>query len=159
MRRGCYVNCVSALGSSPLLLLDARTSELHRSRGMLRALSTEMRYWLLTSGPYLGFFVWGQTPQTFTGISRIQTGFLVRRFVFTPISFPGGGNCPPCPPAMYGPEHADRSQTSHGKSAHTSRGSYHYSTKNSLLASKRKCGNKKIWFIDETTTSSWLPKR
>ena len=46
-----------------------------------------------------------QTPQTFTGISRIQTGFLVGRFVFTPISFPGGGNCPPLPPppAMYGP--------------------------------------------------------
>ena len=49
------------------------------------------------------FCLQGQTPQTFTGISRIQTGFLVGRFVFTPISFPGGGNCPPCPPAMYGP--------------------------------------------------------
>ena len=42
------MNCVSALGSSPLLLLDARTSELRRLRGTLRALSTEMRYWLLT---------------------------------------------------------------------------------------------------------------
>ena len=39
------------------------------------------------------FCLRGQTPQTFTGISRIQTGFLVGRFVFTPISFPGGGNC------------------------------------------------------------------
>ena len=41
-----------------------------------------------SSGPYLGFFVCGgklrlrgQTPQTFTGISRIQTGFLVKRYV------------------------------------------------------------------------------
>ena len=46
------------------------------------------------------FCLRGQTPQTFTGISRIQTGFLVGRFVFTPISFPGGGNCPPCPPPL-----------------------------------------------------------
>ena len=51
---------------------------------------------LLFSGPYLGFFVCGgklrlreQTPQTFTGISRIQTGF-------SPL--------PPPPPAMYGPD-------------------------------------------------------
>ena len=61
-------------------------------------------------GPYLGFFVFGgklrlrgQTPQTFTGISRIQTGFLVKHYVKKKISFPGGGNCPPCPPAMYVP--------------------------------------------------------
>ena len=40
------------------------------------------------SGPYLGFFVCGgklrlrgQTPQTFTGISLIQTGFLVKHYV------------------------------------------------------------------------------
>ena len=62
------------------------------------------------SGPYLGFFVCGgklrlrgQTPQTFTGISRIQTGFLVEHYVRKKNSFPGGGNCPLCPPAMYGP--------------------------------------------------------
>ena len=42
------------------------------------------------------FCMRGQTPQTFTRISRIQTGFLVGRFVS--ISFPGGGNCPPAPP-------------------------------------------------------------
>ena len=48
VRRGCYVNCVSALGNSPLLLLDARTSKLRRSQDMLREVSTEMRYWLLT---------------------------------------------------------------------------------------------------------------
>ena len=30
------------------------------------------------------FCLRGQTPQTFTGISRTQTGFLVGRFVFTP---------------------------------------------------------------------------
>ena len=61
-------------------------------------------------GPYLGFFVCGgklrlrgQTPQTFTGISRIQTGS--NTMLEKKISFPGGGNCPPpCPPAMYGPE-------------------------------------------------------
>ena len=57
------------------------------------------------SGPYLGFFVcrgklrlWGQTPQTFTGIFCIQTGFLVKHYVRKKISFHGGGNCPPCPP-------------------------------------------------------------
>ena len=27
------------------------------------------------------FCLWGQTPQTFTGISRIQTGFLVKHYV------------------------------------------------------------------------------
>jgi len=30
------------------------------------------------------FCLQGQTPQTLTGISRIQTGFLVGRFVFSP---------------------------------------------------------------------------
>ena len=68
----------------------------------------------LTPGPHLGFFVCGgelrvrrQTPQTFTGISRIQTGFLVKHYVRKKIGFPGGGNFPPCPPppAMYDPEH------------------------------------------------------
>ena len=38
-----------------------------------------------------------QTPQTFTGISRIQTGFLVKHYVTKKISFPGGGNCTPPP--------------------------------------------------------------
>ena len=42
----------------------------------------------------------GQTPQTFTGISRVQTGFLVKHYVRKKkISSPGGGNCPPpCSP-------------------------------------------------------------
>ena len=30
------------------------------------------------------FCLRGQTPHTFTGVSRMQTGFLVGRFVFTP---------------------------------------------------------------------------
>ena len=30
------------------------------------------------------FCLRGQTPHTFSGVSRIQTGFLVGRFVFTP---------------------------------------------------------------------------
>ena len=44
------------------------------------------------------FCQWGQTPQTFTGIYRIQTGFIVKHYVRKEISFPGGGNCPPAPP-------------------------------------------------------------
>ena len=43
------------------------------------------------------FCLRGQTPQTFTGISRIQTGFLVKHYVRKKNSFPGGGKCPPCP--------------------------------------------------------------
>ena len=40
---------------------------------------------MASTGPYVGFFcLLGQTPHTFTGVSRIQTGFLVARFVFTP---------------------------------------------------------------------------
>ena len=42
--KGMLCNCVSALGNSPLLLLDAQTSELRRSQDTLRAVSTEMRY-------------------------------------------------------------------------------------------------------------------
>ena len=52
-----------------------------------------------------------QTPQTFTGISRIQTGFLVEHYrLEKKISFPGGDNCPPAPPppAMYGPAVVNR---------------------------------------------------
>ena len=39
---------------------------------------------IVISEPYLGFFLsmGGQTSHTFTGVSRIQTGFLVGRFVF-----------------------------------------------------------------------------
>ena len=50
------------------------------------------------------FCLRGQTPQTFTGISRIQTGFLVKHYVRKK-SFPGGDNCPPppAPTAMHGP--------------------------------------------------------
>ena len=55
---------------------------------------------IMITGPYLGFFcLRGQTAQTITGISRIQSGFLVKHYVRKKnISFPGGGNCPPCPP-------------------------------------------------------------
>ena len=63
------------------------------------------------TGLYLGFFVCGgklrlqgQTPQTFTGISRIQTGFLVKHYVRKKKVFLAGATAPPpCPPAMYGP--------------------------------------------------------
>ena len=41
---------------------------------------TEMNAY--TAGPYLGFFVCGGKLRT--GVSRMQTGFLVERFVFTP---------------------------------------------------------------------------
>ena len=40
-------------------------------------------------GPYLGFFACG--------------GKLHKHYVRKKNSFPGGGNCPLCPPAMYGP--------------------------------------------------------
>ena len=46
----------------------------------------------------------GQTPQTFTGISRIQTGFLVKHYVRKKKVFLAGATAPPAPPAMYGPE-------------------------------------------------------
>ena len=57
-------------------------------------------------GPYLGCFVCGgklrlrgQTPQTFTGISRIQTGFLVKHYVRKKkLVFLAGATAPPAPP-------------------------------------------------------------
>ena len=52
------------------------------------------------------FCLQGQTPQTFTGISRIQTGFLVKHYVRKKKVFLAGATappCPPCPPTMYGP--------------------------------------------------------
>ena len=59
---------------------------------------------LLFSGPYLGFFVCGgklrlreQTPQTFTGISRIQTGFLVKHYVRKKKLFSWRGQLPAPP--------------------------------------------------------------
>ena len=63
---------------------------------------------LLCSGLYLGFFVcggklrlWGQTPQTFTGISRIQTGFLVKHYVRKKkLVFLAGATAPHAPPPL-----------------------------------------------------------
>ena len=40
------------------------------------------------------FCLRGQTPQTFKGISRIQTGFLVKHYVRKKISFPGRATAP-----------------------------------------------------------------
>ena len=49
------------------------------------------------TGPYLGFFSAGAN----SGISRIQTGFLGGRFVFTPTRFSWRGF--PAPPLLYPP--------------------------------------------------------
>ena len=74
-------------------------------------IDTVITFWAVPST----FCLRGQTLHTFTGVSHIQTGFLVGRFVFTPtqkvffktfketnhtdgistlFSFPSGGNCP-----------------------------------------------------------------
>ena len=45
-------------------------------------LSEQDRNQLFRAVPRM-FCLRGQTPHTFTGVSRIQTGFLVGRFVFT----------------------------------------------------------------------------
>ena len=52
----------------------------------LNKVSLEDIYFMFTSpGPYLGFFcLRGQTLHTLTGVSRIQTRFLVGRFCFLP---------------------------------------------------------------------------
>ena len=43
------------------------------------------------------FCLQGQTPQTFTGISRIQTGFLVKHYVRKKKQFSWWGQLPPLP--------------------------------------------------------------
>ena len=47
------------------------------------AISTSSDEFICRAVPRI-FYLRGQTSHTFTGVSRIQTGFLVGRFVFTP---------------------------------------------------------------------------
>ena len=47
------------------------------------------------------FCLRGQTSQTFTGISRIQTGFLVKHYVRIKKVFLAGATAPPPPAPRY----------------------------------------------------------
>jgi len=56
------------------------------------------------TGPYLGFFVCGGKLRFRTNISTRNSPTKSNTMLEKEISFLGRGNCPPCPPAMYGPD-------------------------------------------------------
>ena len=91
----------------PCLLFQTASSTLVRLPFMLPRLNYRTERKTPLSGPYLGFFVCGGK----LGFREISDQYsykkqpskirhYVRKKTF---SFPGGGNCPLRPPAMYGP--------------------------------------------------------
>ena len=102
---------VSLVGCAPVSLSNRKgRAQLNPGRTPNQSLKKNFSDSHDSSGPYLGFFVCGGK----LGFREISDQYsykkqpskirhYVRKKTF---SFPGGGNCPLRPPAMYGPVHA-----------------------------------------------------